>query len=280
MGVHPIYYRQSNDFYPQDAKIFTQKGAFPLELECYLGQAGADSVKILNHKDDLRNSYDPFLRYQKDYEYVDYTKPSTVAFHTTFIAPASFGKKTLKSKGNKLAPYISLIAGIIIFASLYLLVRDCKTIINSVKLIQKSKYIQKFLSEVKDTTPGVALDPVYKNLYKVSSLREKIYKRNLISSVISLAMTVALIAVSLFAIVTAIMGAYPLLIGAAVTAGILVIGHCIKTIIEWKGRLDKGASKEILENTEALKKTNPAFTQDKTEHTFQFIKERPYAYQG
>ncbi len=258
MGVHPSYYRQADEIYPQDAIILTRGGTFPLQLEHYLGQAGADSISILNRIDAIKNNYDPFVRYQNKYQFVDYTKPRVNAFNDTFLLPSALGKKTLKRKNpNPLAPFISLIAGAVIFASLYMIVRDCRIISNSYKLIKKSENIRRFLDEAKNENVQVNQDPVYKSLYRVAELREKIYKRNLISASISVAITVSLIAVSIFAVAAAVVMAYPLLIAASVVGGALLLGHGVKAIVEWKGRLDIKPSRQILENIEALRVTLP-----------------------
>lgn len=249
MGVCPSYYRQVGDIYPHETQIFTQAGAFPPEIEYYLGQAGADSIYILN-RHDPKGIYTPFVRYQHQYEFVDYTKPRVNAFHDTFVVPLALGKKTLKSgkNFNPLAPFISLIGSLVIFASLYMLVRDAKIISNSVKLIQKSQNIHKLLAESKEEK-----DPLSKSLDKVVQLRDKIYKRNLASAIVSVAMTAALIAASVLAIAAAIASTYPLLIGASAAVGALLLGHSIKTIVEWKGRLDKSTAKEVLEHAETLR---------------------------
>ena len=255
MGAIPNYYRPVGEFYPRTANILTEAGVFPLELETYLGQAGADSIKLLNRQNDLKDIYAPFVRYQKDLEFVDYTKPRVNAYYETFVVPASIGKKTLKSgkKANPLAPFISWIGGMVIFASLYVLVRDCKIILNSVKIIQKTKNYRKFITEEKNKNHEVLEDPVYHSLNKVLRLREKIYKRNLISAIVSVAMTVSIVALAVIAIGSAIAASYALLLGAAAGLGALLLGHCIKTIVEWKGRMDKKDANEILKCTEALR---------------------------
>lgn len=259
MGVNPCYYRQPEEFYPHDAIILTHAGTFPLELEHYLGKAGADSAYISKENGILKDIYAPFVRYDNGKEYVDYTKPSRDAYYKTYEKPVSIGKKTLKigKNYNPIAPFISVIAGMIIFASLYILVRDCKIISNSTKLIQSSEYIQKFLEEAKNENPPVIYDPVYKSLEKVAQLREKIYVRNRFSAVVGLAMTITIIAASVIAIGAAIVGSHVVLIGTSAIVGTLFLSHCIKTIVEWKGRLDKRDSKEILNHTEALRCTHP-----------------------
>lgn len=259
MGVSPSYYRQLGELYPPNAIILTEVGTFPLELEHYLGQAGADSVTILNRQDHLKNIYFPFVRYQDKSEFVDYTKPRVLAFRETFVVPSSLGKRTLKTgkTANQLAPFISLISGALIYSSLYMLVRDCRIIANSIKLITKSKNIKKFLLDALKEDPQVQGDPAFKSLKKVTDLREKIYKRNLVSALISIAMTVSLIAGSIIALIAVIASAYPLLIGAAVITGSILLGHCIKAAIEWKGRLDKASSEEILEHNEVLRVSIP-----------------------
>lgn len=259
MGVSPIYYRQADEIYPNNAIILTEMGTFPLEIEHYLGQTGADSVHILNRNHPLKNVYAPFVRYYKKHEFVDYSKPKILAFHQTFLLPAFLGKKNLKTskKTNQIAPFISFIGGIIIFSSCYAIIRDCKIISNSVRLIQKSKNIQKFIAESKEENPEVIDDPIYQSLNKVTQLREKIYKRNLISGIVSVAMTTALVASSIIAIIAAIAGSHFVLIGAAAVGCSLLLGHSIKSIIEWKGRLDKQPSKEILDLTEGLRFTLP-----------------------
>lgn len=145
----------------------------------------------------------------------------------------------------------------IIFSSLYTILRDSKIIGNSIKLIQKSKNIQKFLEESKEESPAVIFDPIYQSLSKVIELREKMYKRNLKSAITSVAMTITLVASTLIAIAAAIAAAQALLIGASIVAGSLLAGHSIKCLIEWKGRLDKHNSREILVQTEYLRASLP-----------------------
>lgn len=182
MGVNPSYYRQAGEVYPHNAIFLTQFGTFPLGLEHYLGQGGADSVSILKRQDPLRQVYAPFVRYQNKKEFVDYTKPRVNAFYTTFVIPATLGKKTVKvgKQANSLAPFVSLIGGIIICASLYVLVRDAKIISNSIRMIQKSKSIQKYLADAKKALPSVIDDPVFQNLNKVAILERKFIKGTLL----------------------------------------------------------------------------------------------------
>lgn len=239
--VNPSLYRRSSEIDPHTNKILS-----------YLGQAGADSVYILNlTKPELFQVYAPYVRSQNNDVFVDYTKPRINAFHDTFVVPKSLAKKTLKSgeKANQLASFVSLIAGTIIFASLYMVVRDCKIISNSRELIINSQKMKKFL----DNSPEFIDDAIYKSLEKVAQLREIIYKRNHVSAIVSLAMTVTIIALSVFAIGAAIVGAYPLLIASTKIVGALLLGHCIKAIVEWKGRLDKQAAEEVLEQTEIFR---------------------------
>jgi hypothetical protein len=255
MGVIPNYYRPIGEFYPRTANILTEAGVFPLELETYLGQAGADSIKILNVKTPIKENYHPFVRYQNNLEFVDYTKPRISAYNETFVVPVSISKKTLKSgdKSNQLASFISLIAGVIIFSTLYTIVRDCKIILNAVKIIKKTNNYLKFISEEKNEHLLVLQDPIYQSLNKVLMYRKNIYTRNLISAVVNIAMSVSLLALSVIAIGAAIAASYVLLLGTAIGAGALFVGLCIKTVVEWKGRMDKKNANAILKNTEQLK---------------------------
>lgn len=259
MGVIPNYYRPIGEFYPRTANILTEAGVFPLELETYLGQAGADSIKILNITDPIKENYVPFVRYQNNFEFVDYTKPRINAFHDTFVIPASIGKKTLKSgnKSRELAAFISLIAGVVIFTVSYAIVRDCKIILNSVKMIKKTRNYCKFISEEKNGNPLVIQDPIYQSLNQVLISRRRIYTRNLVSAVVNIAMSISLLALSVIAIGAAIATSYVLLLGTAIGAGAIFVGLCLKAVIEWKGRMDKKNAAKILRNTEQLKVVIP-----------------------
>lgn len=255
VSVYPSYYRQPGEIYPPDAIVCSKNGSFSLEIERYLGQSGADSAIILDKDEVFRDRYAPFVRYRNKHEFVDYTRPYVSALETTFLTPLSIGKKILNpgKKSNILGPIVAFLCCLTIFASFYIVVRDSKIIANSYKLICRSKNIRNYLNREEITFGKDEKDSTFKSLNKIARLREKIYARTLKSAIVSLTITITIVALSALAITAAIIGTYPLVIGAGIGIGLMALGLGIKTAVEWNGRLDRQNAKNILTETEHLR---------------------------
>lgn len=260
MDIHPLYYRQQGEIYPPNTPILTKDGIFPIEIEYYLGQAGADAVfgVGIERSQDMQNVYAPFMNYnEKD---VEILKPKIEAFEQTFVIPISLGKKSYKAhKDLNCMRLISLVGGIAIFAISYTFVRDFKTISHSMRVIKQTAYIQKFLSESNIDDHRVRKDPIYQKLYKILKLRTNIYKRHLVSSIISLAMTTMIVALSILAAISAGLGCFPLLAACLLSAGALIVGYILKCGLEWNGRMDRKNAYKILDKTESLRHAFPHY---------------------
>lgn len=256
MQADPAYYRQQDEFYHAHDIVLTKNGTFPIDIERYLGQAGADFVHGIGKSlsDQTQYTYAPFVHVQNKHFFVDITKPTVRAFYETFTVPCSVGKKTVKAskKPSQVMKLISVVGGLVIFASLYVFVRDTLKVTNSFKIIQRGKNLQKFLEGTRKEDKQVSKDPVFKTLAKIVGLREKMYKRNLISGLIGLALATAIVASMIFTTVVCF-AAPPLIIPGLSLAGAALVGMCMKTSLEWNGRMDRAQAKNILDETEYLR---------------------------
>lgn len=259
MQTDPAYYRQQDEFYHAHDIVFTKNGTFPIDIERYLGQAGADFVHGIGKSltSETQYTYAPFVHVQNKHFFVDITKPTVKAFYETFTVPCSVGKKTFKTskKPSQVMQLISVVGGLVIFASLYVFVRDTLKITNSFKMIQRGKNLQKFLEGTRKEDEHVSKDPVFKSLSKIVGLREKMYKRNLISGVVGIALATAIVASMIFTTVVCF-AAPPLIIPGLSLVGAALLSMSIKTCLEWSGRMDRTQAKKILDETEYLRNSS------------------------
>ena len=274
MSQLPSIYRQPGNLYPENSVILTHTGTFPIEIEHYLGKAGADSAYVLKNE-ELKNYYSPFFRFHaksKEY-YVDYTKPKTLALYATFIYPITLGKGIVKENQgsvhrnrHSLVPFLSLIAGVFSFVTGYLVTHDILRIRNSKRVLLHTEQIRSFLKFSKNSDYNTfrgpdyqAMEPVYHGIEKVLCLREKIYKRNLVSAIIGIALSILIAIAATAAIVGLAVSVSPLLITSVVVLGVAALAFVIKIIAEANSRQDIPNLQTILQHTEILRKILPPY---------------------
>jgi hypothetical protein len=263
MVVYKTYF---NDYYrreslPPYANTFTPSGRHPLVLEHYIGRSGADALQILKPYKayDLVLNPETYARFERTHRithkrYSDFNAPQAAAVSYTYLFPVILYKNKLKSNGSsdKLARFIAMVAGFFLFLGAYTMVRDIRSIINSNKVIKLSQGIKNSLDAIKQNNPDVEIDAIFRTLHNLSQVREKVYRKERIRSIINLSLTITLIAASMIAVVAAVAAANLLALVAVAVAGVMVLAVGAKAVVEWENRLVKKEGKEILGNTEFL----------------------------
>lgn len=237
------------------AMTFTEEGTFNLEVEQLIGEAGADSATILDEKVTIQN-YKKFVHYHSPSkrEYVDITAPETFAYYHTFLLPASLAQESENQTARSLAPVVSLVAAVTLFASSYKLAKDIQTIKNANEQLKKTRDVKAIIKNVSIINPNQEKNHTYKSVSKIADLREEMYLKLRNSAIVSIALTIVIIASSIIAIVGACIALYPLLIASVSVAGAAITAHLIKSLIEHKNRTLHSIATQTIAETEFLRK--------------------------
>lgn len=262
-GQISCLYRKAGETYPENTVTLTPLGTFHIDIEQFLGQAGADSVVVLE-KNDIKSYYYSFIRLHEksNRDYVDYTKPKVRAYYSTFICPLTLGKGVVKETKNSrrsLTPVMTFIASIFTYITSYFIVRDVLTISNSKKILRRVVNIKHLLLEARRENPKISQDPIYKSIEKVVLERAKIYRRNFVSAIFNIALITAAVASAVLVIIGACVPVPPLMVAGTIIVGTIIVSKAIKAIAEANSRLDRPSFEAILEQTEILRMETPPY---------------------